>query len=450
MGIYRLAAGLSRLVVDLAGKVERLSQSTGHNAYAAQRSHAVGTSGGSENCPRVWTRVCLQAVWRMCAGDGGVLHHIHPLCVHRCVGLMGISAWDCIASLSDLAGCTSSPLQQLAVLVWALTYSGPGAFGGPLRDHFGDGCHDGIQRQSADEVRRLLHSQRSGRHPESATRGSAASKRFHESLDLWQAGRPAGSQPWLPHFPGGIWANLRPVYKVAVVAGLTVAIAWKLPTVGILVAVLYLGNTLKQIVAFYIRSVTRLPSRSAKIRAAAGTMTCAIVTTVVLTLIPMPNSEQAQGVIRQQHESILHAPSSGWLVAALADEGDAMRRGQAMYQLDNPRLVANQQQNQFELQQLRTELFGNLLAEPAAISSLQTRHKSKLQDLAVNKTRVQDLTITASQDGTLVQSYLRRQVGRYIPRRRPHCIPCRRQLGCQIASDVGTTRQAENVPSQSY
>ncbi|MCA9148169.1 MAG: HlyD family efflux transporter periplasmic adaptor subunit [Planctomycetales bacterium] len=209
------------------------------------------------------------------------------------------------------------------------------------------------------------------------------------------------------------------LYKFVVVAGLTVAIAWKLPMIGIVVAAAYLFNTLRQIALGMYHQVQRQRTRPAQVRAAAGLATCLIVACVLVALIPFAQHEHAEGVARRMNTTTVYAQSSGWLTQEFLPEGTAVATGTLLGQLENPELSTRALQGQYDAEQLRISLMSEVETDQSAASIAQQRHQAKLTELATSRDAVAQLSITSPSDGVVSHNFLRHQVGRYIPHGTP-------------------------------
>ncbi|MGO1069150.1 hypothetical protein [Lysobacter sp. CA199] len=133
----------------------------------------------------------------------------------------------------------------------------------------------------------------------------------------------------------------------------------------------------------------------------------------LLTLVPAPLRSSAEGVVWLPDQAMLHARQSGFFVHWLVAPGASVRKGQALYVLENLQLGAEVQLNRARVAQAQARLDAEQFTAPAK-STVLTRQLLEAEEvLGHARQQQQRLVGHAETSGTLVALARQDMPGRY-------------------------------------
>ena len=153
---------------------------------------------------------------------------------------------------------------------------------------------------------------------------------------------------------------LSSLYKVVVVIGMSLMLAFLMPVLGIALAGMYLFQTLSQSARGLVHLYRSAESASLKRRILATVSCCVAAVTGGAAMLPVPGSVQGVGVVRGSEDQTIHAATPGFLVISNVRAGDHVSPGQMLCELSNMELDNAVIQKQAEIQQLEVQLLKEL------------------------------------------------------------------------------------------
>jgi putative peptide zinc metalloprotease protein len=212
---------------------------------------------------------------------------------------------------------------------------------------------------------------------------------------------------------------LSSLYKGVVVLGIALAIALKIPTVGLLIATLYCGNLLRGTISTLRLQLRKIETRSMRVRATliASLASCGIIG--FLFAIPVPHSARLLGVVGNKQEQVVHAGSSGFLVAAHARDGDKVQAGDVLCQLDNQGLTTTLTVQQQKIREIQVQQNDAIQTSPVEATMLGGQLKQAMQEYGDLQSSVDRMSVTATISGSLVNAEPLSVLGQFVQQGQP-------------------------------
>lgn len=204
------------------------------------------------------------------------------------------------------------------------------------------------------------------------------------------------------------------VYKVAIVAGMSLMLAFMMPALGIALAGMYLFQSVYQSVQGFCRlyqSPEAVPQRR-RLVIVAGLL--ALVSVGCVILVPVPGAVSGVGVVERSNDQIIRAETSGFLVSSYSDSGDLVQAGQTLCVLDNPDLRHKLLIKQHEVRQLRIRLQSSLAEDRGKAPNITKQLELAEEDAARLMTEERKLRVQSTTDGQVTDSEGLRFKGRYV------------------------------------
>ena len=209
------------------------------------------------------------------------------------------------------------------------------------------------------------------------------------------------------------------IYKVTVVFGISIMIAFKFPAVGIAIAGFYVLQTLWQFgqrMWLFFQSEEIMPVRR---RACVVTGLIVGASFSLLLFFPVPGSPQALGVMGREHEHTIHAPTSGVLVANLVEDGQEIGIGDYVCRLQNSELAEALKQKAAEIQQLRIDFQEYLNSDVVQAVSTGERIESLMSWKQKLQRDTEKLNVQSPVGGRVSNVHVLRDLGRYVKNGEP-------------------------------
>ena len=135
---------------------------------------------------------------------------------------------------------------------------------------------------------------------------------------------------------------------------------------------------------------------------------------VLLAVVPIPFATVVQGVVSLPEERQTRANANGFIRHQLVSSGEYVTAGTPLIQLENPLLIAQQQEKRAATSQLELQYQLDLVEDRVkAVISLE-RLKQSRQELAELDRRIENLQILARADGVFVMPEEAKSAGRFI------------------------------------
>jgi putative peptide zinc metalloprotease protein len=223
---------------------------------------------------------------------------------------------------------------------------------------------------------------------------------------------PVGQRFWLFSY-----AVASSIYRVFVGFVIILVVAYKIPILGMLMAIGGVATWLLVPVGKLLKYLLLEPELHRK--RGRATAFCAIVgaaAIVCIGFVPFPVYVDATGIAEPAEREVVHAKGGGFVIAVLARDGQAVQAGQKLIVCQDRRVEAEVASRAAELAGLEVQLAQAQAEDQSqrqliAQEMITTRHE--LDDA---RRRLSELTITAPIAGTLVAPHLSEMAGSFLPR----------------------------------
>ncbi len=207
------------------------------------------------------------------------------------------------------------------------------------------------------------------------------------------------------------------IYKVGLVLGISIAIAFKFLFGGMLLGAYYFGGELIKIVKQlipYLWHSEEVSSKKLRARFYGLAIVCGLPLAVMA--IPVPNNVKSPGVVVGGSETIIRAEAAGFLSAVSVEVGQRIEPGTELMQLVEHDKTANLAMTQAELDGaiLRERVLKGV--EPAQAAQERRRIEQLEERLLYNQLDLERLSITEAEGGLLLSSLRPEDIGRHIKR----------------------------------
>ncbi len=204
------------------------------------------------------------------------------------------------------------------------------------------------------------------------------------------------------------------LYKWLLFGGILVAIAWKIPVIGIGVACAYALRTFQQLAMWVIYYLRRESTSAAHRRVAVSLISVGVALVALLLCLPVPWSFRGTGVVAREQEQLVRPEVNGFLVQSFAQDGKSVNAGEPLFQLEAPELLARHAAQRAQVAELEYQFREQLGKSPEAAASAQIQLQHAQVELDALAKEVERLVVRAPMDGEL--SDLRKYVdpGQYV------------------------------------
>lgn len=391
----------------------------------------LGTILTLQNLPTLWTLlVCLKIVHEFghayaCKHFGGRVPEMgaYFIIFTPCAYVDASASWGFPSRLQrvivGLGGMYfESIVAMLAVIVWSLTSAGPihsaaqyvivlssvitiGFNANPLMKY--DGYYVLSDLTGIPNLR------------------SEAQQRFNAIVRWLWLGTSSGTQqePFGRQIFLIAFGLLSSLYKGLVVLGIALAIAFKIPTVGLLIASAYCLSLVRRTIGTLRQEIRRIASWRMRARAAVISLVACVGILGFLLTIPVPHSARVLGVVGSEVEQVVHAGASGFLLTADVQEGDPVHAGQSLCLLDNRQLLTSMVVHEQKIHELKVQQQDLLRRSPAEAAMLGEQIKQAEHDYEETRAAVDKMVVTAPTSGRLIDAEPIAVSGQFIRRGEP-------------------------------
>ncbi len=210
----------------------------------------------------------------------------------------------------------------------------------------------------------------------------------------------------------GLGASL---WKVSLVLGICVAVAFKVYILGALMAVIYGTTTvfglLRKFVAYIFWSPETAPVR---LRAAAVGTVVLVGVPVGIATVRVHRTVTIAGVVASENERAVYAHTAGFLRSCDATLGQRVDENSILCALGNIHVQAATARASAELDLLRTQAQTQVEEDPAAAAMTQRRAAHTEKALRQAQQNAKSLLIQTPCAGEIVQCNVDRQMGRFV------------------------------------
>ena len=143
-----------------------------------------------------------------------------------------------------------------------------------------------------------------------------------------------------------------------------------------------------------------------------------LVVTVVLLfgVLRFPSSTSVQGIIWAPEQSLVRAGVNAQILRVVAAPMQPVKKGDILFECEEPLLLASMHQNQAELEELQIRYNANLETSRLNAALLQKQLAQAEAVLAMSRERVAQLTIRSPVDGLFIVDTPQDMTGRFVQR----------------------------------
>jgi putative peptide zinc metalloprotease protein len=219
-----------------------------------------------------------------------------------------------------------------------------------------------------------------------------------------------GERKWLVAY-----APLSIFYTLFIVSYVVLWLGAQSFIVGIVGGLVMLGGMIVKPMYSMIKNIlASAPLGAARFRAKVAIASSLGGLVVLLTLIPVPFSTTAQGVVWIPDEALVRAESEGFIKEIRVYHGDPVEPGQVLVVLDDPELTAERDKKQKQVEGLRTEQFNQLFQDPSRAMSIGEKIDSLNAEIARLNERLAGLLVRSKAGGYLVMPHQYDMPGTFV------------------------------------
>jgi putative peptide zinc metalloprotease protein len=205
------------------------------------------------------------------------------------------------------------------------------------------------------------------------------------------------------------------VYKWLLVMGISIMLAMQIWLAGLLVAGMYLVNS----VGAVLTQVVRYLLWSEELKDKRGLATTYLVLLVIggpvlLLSCPWPGRSQARGIAECSSIRVIHVADGGFLFAAHAKPGESIEAGELLAEIENIDQESQRQHKLAELDQLEMKYRSELLVDRDKANQMAQQVKHLRYDLDMHPTIDDVKLVRAPVSGQVLVSAADRNSGMYL------------------------------------
>jgi putative peptide zinc metalloprotease protein len=214
-----------------------------------------------------------------------------------------------------------------------------------------------------------------------------------------------------------VYGLLSTCYRVFVGIMIILMVTWKVPILGVLMAIGGLVTWIVVPVVKLFKYLTIEPELHRK-RGRAWAFSGAVAAAVVLLvgIIRFPLSIYAMGIVQPAEQEILHARTPGWVRTIAAHDGDLLKKGDPIVICDDPELDSKITQLSSRIAEIKIRM------QKSSVVDIAQKYNDMYEMSAVEgqlkeiQRKKNELTITAPIDGYLIAPELHNLQDRYLDR----------------------------------
>jgi len=214
-----------------------------------------------------------------------------------------------------------------------------------------------------------------------------------------------------------IYAILSSIYRVFIGILIIIMVAFQVPVLGMLMAI---GGVVTWIVAptiklfKYLTLDPELHRKRGRAWAFCGAVAAAIL--LLIGIIRFPMSVHAEAVVKPFKEQVLRPTSPGFVKEVFAKDGQQLKKGDPILVLDDPEMVARLTMLEAQAQKIRVQMRKAGVVDQAQKLIDQISLRATEEQIKDTQRRLDELTVRAPFDGSLVAPMLHELNGRYLPK----------------------------------
>jgi putative peptide zinc metalloprotease protein len=207
------------------------------------------------------------------------------------------------------------------------------------------------------------------------------------------------------------------IYRVVIMVGITMFVAGKFFTVGLILAVWSLAAWLVFPAVKFLRWLVTGPALSEhRGRAVAVTVVFAAVLIGATGFVPVVDRRRAVGVVEGSQRIDLAIQTDGLVTRVLIEAGDRVTAGQVILEADNPELRAARQEGEAVLKGLELEHREAVATDLVKAMVTTAKIETVTEELMDLQKRLDDLVLRSPQDGVVIGRMLKPLLGQFMKR----------------------------------
>jgi len=221
-----------------------------------------------------------------------------------------------------------------------------------------------------------------------------------------------------------VYGVLAPPYRLLIGIGIVLILASRYLTLGLVLGaavavVMFVVPAFKGL--GYLLGSPRLVGRRGRAIGLVGSIAATL--TIGVGVVPLPSGSHAPGVLEPVRKGVVRAGEEGFISQVHAQRGQEVVRGQVLFELDNPALVAELRAARARLDRAVIERDRAAEGSPAGLRVAERRVENARASVERAERRVALLSVRAPVTGRLVVGAaagtdLRNLLGRYVERGR--------------------------------
>jgi putative peptide zinc metalloprotease protein len=204
------------------------------------------------------------------------------------------------------------------------------------------------------------------------------------------------------------------LYLLLITFGITLFLMDQWLPLGVLVLVMTLYSRLLAPLLQLIKHLGSAATQGNRQRAVSVVGGIGFALFLVVTVIPLPNTTRAMGIIKAKHASNVYAQTPGQLEQLLVQHGERVRAGQVLARFSSPDLEADIRLTHAAQVETEAQIRQTLHKGGVGLSALQEKADAlELRRVSLQE-QLQLLDVRASQEGNWVAPSLHEQVGTWV------------------------------------
>ncbi len=223
---------------------------------------------------------------------------------------------------------------------------------------------------------------------------------------------PVGQRFWLL-----LYAVASSIYRVFVGFVIILVVTYKIPVLGVLMAIGGVA-TWAIVPVFKLSKYLMLEPELHRKRgcAAAFCGVVAILALITIGLIRFWVDVDAQGIVEADQREVIHAKMPGFVKTIYAQDGQFLHKGDPIIQCQDRELETQMVQQKAQMRGLQAQRQLASVVDQAQKKIIEAAMTALQDQLDDTQTRLNDLTLRAPIDGTLVAPKLTEMSGAFLPR----------------------------------
>jgi putative peptide zinc metalloprotease protein len=205
------------------------------------------------------------------------------------------------------------------------------------------------------------------------------------------------------------------LYRIVLVVTIGVVIAWKIHVVGLLLAAVFVCNSLAGVIIrggrYLLFAAETEPVRT---RAVLIGGSVAVAVPLAVLMLPVPDAVVSPGISGWEHEQTVFCTSPGFLREASVRPGDRIENGGALAVLQNEPTVLRVAHAQAERDRQLRVAESHIREAPSSAQAAREQLAQSERVVVYNRRQRAELTVRAPDAGTVMSFPLSEKLGRHV------------------------------------